>query len=180
MEAEGKQDEAGLLQAARHLSSRADIALRGGLRVQRLCLGETEGVICDWKAERSSMKDDIRLISYGFAFVLAGTIFDQRHAEAMSEALHEQVMADMSHTEQARETVVEWGLAPDMEKTNPFARTGYKLASRILHRDGALIEELADVLLRKMTMTEDELKAWFTEHAEPLPLEEVEQSLLYE
>ena len=177
---EVSKDQGGMLQAAEHLASRADIALRAGLRVERLSLEDQEGIVCDWKQARSSMADDLRLIHYGFAFVLAGTIFDKQQTAAISDELRKQVSADMSHTREAREAAVEWGLAPDMEQTNPFARTGYKLASRFLHHDSAVIEQLAHALLAKKTMTEDELKTWFAEHAEPLALAEVEQSILYE
>ncbi|HEY4355876.1 MAG TPA: hypothetical protein VGN16_09025 [Acidobacteriaceae bacterium] len=177
---EVNREEAGLLQAAEHLASRADIALRAGLRVECLSLEAPEGIVCDWRQARGSMGDDLRLIHYGFAFVLAGTILDKQQTGAISDELRKQLSADRTHTREARETAVEWGLASDIEETNPFARTGYKLASRFLHHDSAVIDQLAHALLARKTMMEDELKAWFADHAELLALAEVEQSILYE
>jgi len=34
-------------------------------------------------------------------------------------------------------------------------------------------------LLDKKTIEEEELRTWFTEHAEPLSLDELEQSILF-
>jgi hypothetical protein len=182
-ESNGINDSVLNLQTARHLAARAIMALRSGFCVQRLSLNKSDslasGIVCDWKNERASYTDDVKLIRRGFAFVYIGTIIDQKTAEALSGTLQAELTAYMSSALEAREAAVEWQLVSSVNDTNPFAHVGYKLASRMIRSDGELIEQLAVELVERQALTQSELDAWYETHAQPLSLEELEQSVTF-
>jgi hypothetical protein len=173
----------GPMQTAKHLAARAIVALRVGFRVEQIALGESEGLAsgikCDWKCAKGSCEDDATLICRGFAFVYVGSLIDQKTAQAISEDIRKELNADMVSVQEAREAAVEWGIVPSVMDTNPFAHLGYKLASRIIRADAALIDKLAAELLEKKVIAEKDLLVWFKDNASPCSLEEMEQSITF-
>jgi len=76
----------------------------------------------------------------------------------------------MSSALDARQTAVDWGVAKAVTDTNPFAHSGYKLASRLLWTDQRLIESLARELTSQGTIEGDALRKWLDANASPLNL----------
>ena len=133
-------------QSAKHLAARAVMAYRAGFPVALLSVTSTErpsGIVCDWKGQRGSFHNDEKLLGRAFAFVYIGSIVDQAISDPISDELHKELVSDMSSALDARQTAVDWGVAKAVADTNPFAHTGYKLASRLLRMDLPLIESLS-------------------------------------
>ena len=114
-----------------------------------------------------------------FAFVYIGSIMDQAISDPISDQLHKELVSDMSSALDARQTAVDWGVAKAVADTNPFAHTGYKLASRLLRMDLPLIESLARELTSQDTIEGDALKKWLDGNASPLNLDELETITTY-
>jgi hypothetical protein len=170
-------------QDARHLAARAVMAYRAAFPIERVSIssssgGET-GIVCDWKQVRSTGIDDDTLLRRGFAFVYIGTIMDQDTSQPVSEDLRKELSADMLDAIEARRTAVEWGLVSSVNDANPFAHSGYKLASRLLRADRGLVEELAIVLNTERDIDGRRLVLWLDERAEVLSLEELEKLITY-
>ena len=55
-------------------------------------------------------------------------------SDPISDELRKELVSDMSSALDARQTAIDWGLAKAVAVTNPFAHTGYKLASRFCGR----------------------------------------------
>jgi hypothetical protein len=169
-------------QSAKHLAARAVMAYRAGFPVVLLSVTSSErpsGIECDWKGQRDSFHNDEKLLSRAFAFVYIGSIVDQAISDPISDDLHRELISDMSSALDARQTAVDWGVAKAVADTNPFAHTGYKLASRLLRTDHSLIESLARELTSQGTMEGDALKKWLDSSASPLNLDELETSTTY-
>jgi hypothetical protein len=170
-------------QMARRLAARAIVALRANFQVERITVVDSgeqaSGITCNWRNAREPYRDDMKLIRRGFAFVYVGTIIDQEQTEPLSDSISKQLNSDMTSAHEARDAAVQWGLVPDLKDTNPFAHVGYKLASRLIRADGAVIDHLADYLITERTLDEQQLLAWFERHATPPSLEELEQSITY-
>jgi hypothetical protein len=170
-------------QSARHLAARAVMAYRAGFPVTLLSLTSsnerTSGIVCDWKCLRESFHNDAKLLGRAFAFVYVGSIVDQAISDPISEDLRKELVSDMSSALEARQTAVDWGLAKAVTDTNPFAHTGYKLASRLLRTDQPLIESLARELTSQSTIEGDALRKWLDANASPLNFDELETSATY-
>jgi hypothetical protein len=170
-------------QSAKHLAARAVMAYRAGFPVALLSVtssGERpSGIVCDWKGQRDSFHNDEKLLSRAFAFVYVGSIVDQAISDPISDELHKELVSDMSSALDARQTAVDWGVAKAVADTNPFAHTGYKLASRLLRMDQPLIESLARELTSQGTIEGDALKKWLDGNASPLNFDELETSTTY-
>jgi hypothetical protein len=123
--------------------------------------------------------NDDTLIRRGFAFVYIGTIIDQGTSQEVSEDLRKELATDMSDAIEARRTAVEWGLVSSVNDANPFAHSGYKLASRLLRADRPLVEELAPVFDAERYMDGSRLALWLGRRAEELSLEELEKLITY-
>ena len=65
------------------------------------------------------------------------------------------------------------------EQWNPFAHTGYKLASRLLRTDQPLIESHAHELTFQGTIEGDALRTWLNANASPLNFDELETNTTY-
>jgi hypothetical protein len=74
---------------------------------------------------------------------------------------------------------VTWGLARAVTETDPFAHGGYKLASRLLRKDRALVETLVQELCAVETMSREQLGYWFDGYADPFALDELEPSVTF-
>ena len=135
--------------------------------------------MCDWKSQRDSFQNDEKLLGRAFAFVYIGSIMDQAISDPISDELHKELVSDMSSALDARQTAVDWGVAKAVADTNPFAHTGYKLASRFLRVDQALIESLARELTSQGTIEGDALREWLDANASPLTFDELERSTTY-
>ena len=170
-------------QNARHLAARAVMAYRAGFPVEIISIpgesGSESGIVSDWKKLRDSYGGDEKLLRRGFAFIYIGTIIDQNATEPISNSLRKELVSDMSSALYARETAVQWGLAHSMTETNPFAHTGYKLASRLLRADQTFIDALAAELCVTPTLRGEQLKTWCDSHANPLVLEELERTTTF-
>jgi hypothetical protein len=170
-------------QSARHLAARAVMAYRAGFPVTLLSLTSsnerTSGIVSDWKGLRESFHNDAKLLGRAFAFVYVGSIVDQAISDPISEDLRKELVSDMSSALEARQTAVDWGLAKAVTDTNPFAHTGYKLASRLLRTDQPLIESLARELTSQSTIEGDALRKWLDANASPLNFDELETSITY-
>ncbi len=168
-------------QNAKHLAARAVMAYRANFPVEVLSISNNSriGIICDWKRLRASYGNDDKLIRRAFAFVYIGTIIDQSATEPISDNLQKEVLANQSDALDARQTAVLWGLAESVTNTDPFAHGGYKLASRLLRHDRRLIDDLARELFATETLKGEQLMSWFSDHAEPLALDELERTTTF-
>ena len=170
-------------QSAKHLAARAVMAYRAGFPVALLSVASSSerpsGIVCDWKGQRDSFRNDEKLLGRAFAFVYIGSIMDQGISDPISDELHKELVSDMSSALDARRTAVDWGAAKAVRDTNPFAHTGYKLASRLLRMDQPLIESLARELTFQGTIEGDALKKWLDGNASPLSLDELETITTY-
>jgi hypothetical protein len=167
----------------RHLAAHAVVALRAGFRVERVVLDTASsvhgGVTCDWKQAREAYGDDTKLIHRSFALVYVGGLIDQEHLENLSDEFRAEMKADMAASEDSRETAVAWNLAASVQDTNAFARIGYKLASRLIKKDGPVIEKLSVLLTERGCLEEAFLMEWFKRNALPYSLDELEQTNTY-
>ena len=115
------------------------MAYRAGFPVTLLSVTSSSerpsGIVSDWKVQRDSVHDDARLLGRAFAFVYIGSIVDQAISDPISDELHKELVSDNESALDARQTAVDWGVAKAVTETNPFAHTGYKLASRLLRTD---------------------------------------------
>jgi hypothetical protein len=170
-------------QSAQHLAARAVLAYRAGFRVGRLSATNSSerpgGVACDWRGLRDSFHNDTKLLGRAFAFVYIGSIVDQAITDPISDELRKELVSDMSSALDARQTAVDWGLAKAVADTNPFAHTGYKLASRLLRMDQPLIESLARELTSQGTIEGDALRDWLDANASPLNFDDLETRTTY-
>jgi hypothetical protein len=170
-------------QDAKHLAARAVMAYRAAFPIQRVSLsspnGNETGIVCDWKQVRSTGISDDTLLRRGFAFVYIGSIMDQGTSQEISEDLRKELSADMLDAIEARHTAVEWGLVSSVNDSNPFAHSGYKLASRLLRTDRGLVEELAIVLNTERDIDGPRIVLWLDERADELSLEELEKLITY-
>jgi hypothetical protein len=137
------------------------------------------GIVCDWKGQRDSFHDDAKLLGRAFAFVYIGSIVDQAITDPISDELHKELVSDLSSALDARQTAVDWGVVEAVTDTNPFAHTGYKLASRLLRADQPLIESLARELTSQGTIEGDVLMKWLDANANPLDFDELETNTTY-
>jgi hypothetical protein len=137
------------------------------------------GIVCDWKGQRDSFHDDAKLLGRAFAFVYIGSIVDQAITDPISDELHKELVSDLSSALDARQTAVDWGVVEAVTDTNPFAHTGYKLASRLLRADQPLIESLARELTSQGTIEGDVLMKWLDANASPLDFDELETNMTY-
>ena len=159
------------------------MAYRAGFPVALLSVatnGEcTSGMVFDWKGQRDSLQDDVKLLGRAFAVVYIGSIVDQAISDPISDELHKELVSDNQSALEARQTAVDWGLVKSVTDTNPFAHTGYKLASRLLRKDETLIESLARELTSQGTIDGDALKKWLDSNASPLTMNELEANTTY-
>lgn len=170
-------------QSAKHLAARAVMAYRAGFPVALLSVTRSNerpsGIVCDWKGQRDRFHNDEKLLSRAFAFVYIGSIVDQTIGDPISDELRKELLSDVSSALEARQTAVDWGLAEGLKDTNPYAHTGYKLASRLLRMDRPLIESLARELTSQGTIEGDALKKWLDGNASLLNFDELETSITY-
>ena len=170
-------------QSAKHLAARAVMAYRAGFPVALLSVtGSSErpsGIVCDWKGQRDSFHNDEKLLGRAFAFVYIGSIVDQATSGPISDELRRELVSDVSSALEGRQTAVDWGVAEALKDTDPYAHTGYKLASRLLRTDQPLIESLARELTSQGTIEGDALKKWLDGNASPLNLDELETITTY-
>ena len=170
-------------QSAKHLAARAVMAYRSGFPVALLSVAASSehpsGIVCDWKGQRDSFHNDAKLLRRAFAFVYIGSIVDQTISDPISDQLRKELVSDMSSALDARQTAVDWGVAKAVTDTNPFAHTGYKLASRLLRTDQPLVESLARELASQSMIEGDALRKWLDANASPLNLDELETSTTY-
>jgi hypothetical protein len=159
------------------------MAYRAGLPVALLSVtssGEhTSSIVCDWKGQRDLFHDDAKLLARAFAFVYVGSIVDQAISDPISDELRKELVSDMSSALDARQTAVDWGVAKAVTDTDPFAHSGYKLASRVLRTDRPLIETLARELTSKGTIEGEALRKWLDAYANQLDFDELETNTTY-
>ena len=159
------------------------MAYRAGFPVALLSVTTSSerpsGIVSDWKGQRDSFHDDEKLLSRAFAFVYIGSIVDQAISDPISDELRRELVSDISSALEARQTAVDWCVAEALKDTNPYAHTGYKLASRLLRTDQPLIESLARELRSQGTIEGDALRKWLDANASPLNLDELETSATY-
>jgi hypothetical protein len=159
------------------------MAYRAGFPIALLSVTSSSerpsGIVCDWKGQRDSFHDDAKLLGRAFAFVYIGSIVDQAITDPISDELHKELVSDLSSALDARQTAVDWGVVEAVTDTNPFAHTGYKLASRLLRADQPLIESLARELTSQGTIEGDVLMKWLDANASPLDFDELETNMTY-
>ena len=170
-------------QSAKHLAARAVLAYRAAFPVAQLSVARgsehSSGIVCDWKSERESFHNDEKLLVRAFAFVYIGSIVDQAISDPISDELRKELVFDMSDALEARQTAVDWGLAKAVADTNPFAHSGFKLASRLLRMDQPLVESLARELTSQGTITGEALRKWLDTNASLLNFDELETRTTY-
>jgi hypothetical protein len=158
------------------------MAYRAGFPIALLSVTSSDrpsGIVSEWKDQRDSVHDDARLLGRAFAFVYIGSILDQATSDPISDELQKELVSDNASALDARQTAVDWGVAKSVADTNPFAHTGYKLASRILRRDQRLIESLARELTSKGTLEGDALKKWLDANASSIDFVELEANMTF-
>lgn len=159
------------------------MAYRAGFPVALLSVARSSerpsGIVCDWMGQRDKFHNDEKLLGRAFAFVYVGSIVDQAISDPISDELRKELVSDMSSALEARQTAVDWGAAQAVTDTNPFAHTGYKLASRLLRTDQPLIESLALELTSQGTIEGDTLRTWLDANASPLDFDELETNTTY-
>jgi hypothetical protein len=170
-------------QSAKHLAARAIMAYRAGFPVALLSVTSSSerpsGIVCDWKGQRDSFHNDEKLLSRAFAFVYIGSIVDQAISDPISDELRRELVSDVSSALEVRRTAVDWGVAEALKDTNPYAHTGYKLASRLLRTDQPLIESLARELTSQGTIEGDALRKWLDGNASPIDFDALEAITTY-
>jgi hypothetical protein len=170
-------------QSAKHLAARAVMAYRAGFPVSLLSVTSSSehptGIVCDWKGQRDSLRNDAKLLGRAFAFVYIGSIVDQAISDPISDELRKEFVSDIESALDARQTAVDWGVAKAVADTNPFAHAGYKLASRLLRTDQPLIESLARELTSQGAIEGDALRKWLDANASPLDFDELETNTTY-
>ena len=170
-------------QSAKHLAARAAMAYRAGFPVTLVSVASSSerpsGIVCDWKRLRDCFHNDEKLLTRAFAFVYIGSIVDQAINDPISDDLRKELVSDMSSALDARQTAVDWGLAKAVADTNPYAHTGYKLASRFLRVHQTLIDCLARELTSQGEIEGDTLRKWLDENASPLNFDELETITTY-
>src|SRR4051812_34704252 len=100
-------------------------------------------------------------------------------SDPISDDLRKELVSDISSVLDARQTAVDWGVVKGVADTNPFAHTGYKLASRFLRIDRPLIESLARELTCQGTIEGDALRKWLDANASALNFDELETRTTY-
>ena len=159
------------------------MAYRAGFPVSLLSVTSSSehptGIVCDWKGQRDSLHNDAKLLGRAFAFVYAGSIMDQAISDPISDELRKELVSDISSVLDARQTAVDWGVAKAVADTNPFAHTGYKLASRLLRIDQPLIESLARELTSQGTIEGNALRKWLDANSSALNFDELEARTTY-
>jgi len=159
------------------------MAYRAGFPIALLSVTSSSerpsGIVCDWMGQRDTFHNDEKLLGRAFAFVYVGSIVDQTINDPISDELRKELVSDMSSALEARQTAVDWGVAKAVTDTNPFAHTGYKLASRLLRTDQSLIELLALELTSQGTIEGDTLRTWLDANASPLDFDELETNTTY-
>jgi len=170
-------------QSAKHLAARAVMAYRAGFPVALLSVTTSSerpsGIVSDWKGQRDSFHDDEKLLSRAFAFVYIGSIVDQANSDPISDELRRELVSDVSSALEARQTAVDWGVAEALKDTNPYAHTGYKLASRLLRTDQPLIDSLARELTSQGPIEGDALRKWLDGNASPIDFDALEAITTY-
>jgi hypothetical protein len=170
-------------QNAMHLAARAVMAYRAGFRVTLLSVFDSSerpsGIVCDWKSVRDSFHNDEKLLGRAFAFIYIGSIVDQATSVPISDGLRKELVSDELSALSARQTAVDWAVAEAVTDTNPFAHTGYKLASRLLRKDQSLIESLARELTSRGSFEGDALMRWLDANAGPLDFDELEANTTF-
>jgi len=170
-------------QSAKHLAARAVMAYRAGLPVVLISVngssGHSSGIVCDWKGQRDSFHNDEKLLVRAFAFIYIGSIVDQAISDPISDELRKELAFEMSDALEARQTAVDWGLAKAVAETNPFAHSGFKLASRLFRMDQPLIDSLARELVSQGTIEGDALRSWLNANANTLNFDELETRTTY-
>ena len=170
-------------QSAKHLAARAVMSYRAGFPVALLSVTSSSerpsGIVCDWKGQRDSFHNDEKLLSRAFAFVYIGSIVDQAISDPISDELRRELVSDVSSALEVRRTAVDWGVAEALKDTNPYAHTGYKLASRLLRTDQPLIESLARELTSQGTIEGDALRKWLDGNASPIDFDALEAITTY-
>jgi hypothetical protein len=159
------------------------MAYRAGFPIALLSITSSSerpsGIVCDWMGQRDTFHNDEKLLGRAFAFIYVGSIVDQTISDPISDELRKELVSDMSSALEARQTAVDWGVAKAVTDTNPFAHTGYKLASRLLRTDQSLIELLALELTSQGTIEGDTLRTWLDANANPLDFDELETNTTY-
>jgi hypothetical protein len=159
------------------------MAYRAGFPVALLSVASSSerpsGIVCDWKGQRDSFHNDEKLLSRAFAFVYIGSIVDQAISDPISDELRRELVSDVSSALEVRRTAVDWGVAEALKDTNPYAHTGYKLASRLLRTDQPLIESLARELTSQGTIEGDALRKWLDGNASPIDFDALEAITTY-
>lgn len=68
-------------QSVKHLAARAVMAYRAGFPVGLLSIASSgagpSGIVCDWKGQRDSFRNDAKLLARAFALIYVGSIADQ-------------------------------------------------------------------------------------------------------
>jgi len=90
-----------------------------------------------------------------------------RASDPISDELRKELVSDMSSALDARQTAVDRVVAEAVADANPFAHTGYKLASRFLRMEQLLIESLAREFTSQGAIEGDPLRKWLDAQCEP-------------
>lgn len=161
---ESTEETSGSLRhTAEHEASHAIVAVKSGLGVTGISLLEEGplrgGVVCNWKANRYSMPDEQLIIS-SLALAYAGAVIEmERTGKGIGETI-DVLKWDRAAIEDSRRTAVEWQISTSTEETGPLSEAGLDLAISLITEYRELVQELADELMVKISLDEQEFSEW--------------------
>lgn len=153
-----------LRDTAEHEAAHAVVAVKCSLSVSGIALVEQGplrgGVVCDWKARRGSIADRELVVS-SFALGYAGAIIDmERTRQGIGQTIGS-LKWDKASIEDSRLTAVAWSVVPTVEETGALSSEGFRRASALVSDHRHLIQDLADVLMIKKSLDQQEFAAWY-------------------
>ena len=167
-------------QSAKHLAARAIIAYRPGFPVSLLSVTSSSehssGIVCDWKGQRDSLHNDVKLLARAFAFVYVGSIVDQAISEPISDELRKELVSDMSSALDARTTCGRLGGSQSSDRHQSLCAYRVQVRLAALRIDQPLIESLAREFTSQGTIEGDALRKCSDANASPLNFDELETS----
>ena len=163
---ESTDETSGFLRhTAEHEAAHAIVALRSGLKVTGIALIEEGplrgGLVCDWKASRGRVPD-AQLITSPFALGYAGAVIDIDRTGKAIGATMDGLTWDKAAVEDSRNTAVEWQVSPPTAETRELSGAGFEQAISLISEHRELIQDLADELMDKASLNEEELAKWYT------------------
>jgi hypothetical protein len=105
---------------------------------------------------------DAQLITSSFALAYAGAVIDIERTGKAIGATMDGLTWDKAAVEDSRNTAVEWQVSPSTAETRELSSAGFEQAISLISEHRELIHDLADELMDKASLNEEELAKWYT------------------